>query len=258
MDTLKKAREELAADLKAKQAAADEAKDKLTKFDSIFGSAAPAKKKPGPKPKAATEAAPAKPKGKPGPKPKGKPAAETPAKPKGKPGPKPKAEKASKGETSKAAGKSRAAEGRRAVARGERPPIKQAMAQVMGGDTCNPAMVAERLAAKGWTPAAADPKTYCGYMLSSNKDMFERVPAKGRGFYRVKDGVSTAASTPAAAPAPVATPAPAPAAKAEATEAKKEAPKEAPKAAVNGAGKQSTDEILKEAGFTDLTGPFGA
>jgi len=259
MDSLKHAREELAADLKAKQEAVAKAQDKLTKFDSIFGDEVPVRKKPGPKPKAATSEAapPEKPRGKPGPKPKPKTEPEAPAKPRGKPGPKPKAkvESEAKTETGKTAGKSRAAEGRRAVARGERPPIKQAMAHVMGGDTCNPAMVLERLVAKGWTPSAGDPKTYVGYMLSSTKEMFVRVPAKGRGFYRVKDGVSTDLPGSKAEVTEVvkteAAPAPA---KVETTEEK---PAHKPKAVVNGAAKPSTDDILAEAGF-DLSGPFGS
>ncbi len=241
MNTIMQAREELAADLKQKQDAVSKAQDRLTKFDELFNEATPApRKKPGPKPKAekALETTTPKPRGKPGPKPKNKPVVETATpKPRGKPGPKPKGDKALKTETVKTAGKSRAAEGRRAVARGERPPIKQAMAQVMGSDVCNPAMVAERLAAKGWTPSASNPKTYVGYMLSSSKDMFDRVPAKGRGYYKVKASAVTTAETSSAPE-------------------EKSSPKATSKAA-NGVGKPSTDEILKEAGFDALAGPFG-
>jgi len=79
-------------------------------------------------------------------------------------------------------GRARATAGRQAVARGDRPPLKQAMIEVMGSDTCNPAMVVERLASKGWTPSAGNPKTYVGEQLAKCPDTFLR---QNRGFYQV-------------------------------------------------------------------------
>ncbi len=69
-----------------------------------------------------------------------------------------------------------------------RPPIKikQAMAQVMGSDTCSSRTICERLLAKGWLPIAADPRAYISHMLSSSRDIFERVPGSVRGLYKVK------------------------------------------------------------------------
>lgn len=191
---------------------------------------APAKPKgkPGPKPKAApVAAAPAKPKGKPGPKPKVKaaPAAApeakvrkkpgpkpkaapvaaaataAPAKVKGKPGPKPKAEK--KAETKKAdakaktPGKARAAAGLRAVQLGLRPPIKEAMAAVMGDQAMNSQMIHDLLKAKDQLPNAQDPKGYIGYLLSSSKEHFKRCPEVGRGYYK---STKTATTAPAVSP----------------------------------------------------------
>lgn len=82
---------------------------------------------------------------------------------------------------SKAAAK-RAAEGRRAVARGDRPPLREAMAVVMGDGSMTSADVVAALEARGWGPNADDPRQYISYMLSSSKDTFDRVE---RGVYRV-------------------------------------------------------------------------
>lgn len=208
MDALEQARKALSADVDQKEKDLAKAKDRLAKFDEIL--------KDG----------------------------DEPAKPKGKPGPKPKKAASSEDAAPKTTteGKNRAAKGRRAVARGERPSLKDGMVQVMGSETCNAEEVAERLAKKGWTPDAKDPKQYIGYMLSSTKTHFERVPAKGRGFYRVKDGVKSAAKEAE------------PAAETKAAEAK--AP-EAKTSEANGTPKRkSTDDVLKEAGI-DL-GPLGS
>jgi hypothetical protein len=78
-----------------------------------------------------------------------------------------------------------AAEGRRAVARGDRPPLKEAMAIVSGNDKVTSLTVVNRLKDKGWLPNAANPRSYISYMFSSNKDVFENVR---RGVYRVVEG----------------------------------------------------------------------
>lgn len=203
------------------------------------------KGKPGPKPKAKpeVEAAP-KVKGKPGPKPKAKP--EVAPKPKGKPGPKPKAEKAKPGPKPKAEkvkqakeSSNRASEGRAAVASGSRPPIKKAIAQVMGDKVMHASEVFEALKAKNWLPNSSDPRTYIAFVLSSNKEIFARVPERGRGYYQVDpDAFKESAE-----------------AKPEAPKAKPEAPKakpEAPKAAAPKAKKvekTNSDAILAEAGI---------
>lgn len=139
------------------------------------------KKKPGPKPGS-------KRKKKPGPKPGSKRASKKAAGPKRKkPGPKPgskRTKKAKKKASKKAKGK--AAEGRQAVARGDRPTIRDSIAIVMGSEVMGSAEIVAALAKKGWTPNAKDPRTYCLYTLSDNKDVFERVE---RGRYRVRDDV---------------------------------------------------------------------
>lgn len=80
-------------------------------------------------------------------------------------------------------GQARAAEGRRIVARGERPPMKEAMTTVMGRRTMGAADIVEGLAKRNWLPTSNDPQQYISYMLSSNKDTFERI---SRGQYRVR------------------------------------------------------------------------
>ena len=114
-----------------------------------------------------------------------------------------------------------AAKGRAEVKAGLRPTIKEAMTQVMGDKTMNAAEIYDLLKAKNWLPSANDPRGYIAYLLSSMKDRFERVPDKGRGYYRVLKG---------AAPAVAA--------------AKPNGKKAAPAAK----GKKSTDKILEEAG----------
>jgi colicin import membrane protein len=123
-----------------------------------------------------------------------------------------------KKKASKAAVKEKAAEGRRAVARGERPPMRLGMAIVMGDKTMNAQQVVDGLNKKGWAPESDDPKGYVSYMLSSNRDTFERDESKGRGYYRVRSDVD-ASWTPGT-----------PAASGSAPKAKATKPKAAPKA----------------------------
>lgn len=160
------------------------------------------RKKPGPKPGR-------KPGPKPGPKPTKAPVAKVAAKPAkaakatkaaakpakvaktkkaavAKPASKPVAKKGRAKKEAPKANVSNAAEGRRAVARGDRPPMKEAMATVMGKATMEAPAVVEGLKKRGWTPNARDPQQYVSYMLSSNKDVFERVE---RGHYKVREGV---------------------------------------------------------------------
>lgn len=156
--------------------------------------------KAAPAAKAAPKAAPAK------------KAAKAPAKA----APKPAAKAPAKGKDNAAAAK-----GRAEVKAGLRPTIKEAMTQVMADKTMNAAEIYDLLKAKNWLPSANDPRGYIAYLLSSMKDRFERVPDKGRGYYRVLKG---------AAPAVAA--------------AKPNGKKAAPAAK----GKKSTDKILEEAG----------
>lgn len=159
--------------------------------------AEPTKAKPGPKktePKATvTEGVRLKKDGTPAKKPGRKPkaaAAEPETKAAAKPEVKAKAEpKAAKGKQ-----KNRAAEGRRAVLAGERPTLREAMRQVMGTKIMNAQGVYDALKEKGWLPNSNDPKTYVGYTLSTQKDDFEKVADKGRGFYRVKGSASNGAA----------------------------------------------------------------
>lgn len=101
--------------------------------------------------------------------------------------------KKAKGGKAKTTNTSNAAEGRRAVARGDRPPMKEAMVTVMGGPGGKPfdaASIVEGLEKRGWMPQSKDPQQYISYMLSSNKDTFERI---GRGQYTVRAGATKAA-----------------------------------------------------------------
>lgn len=107
----------------------------------------------------------------------------------------PKKAAAKKGAAKKAAAKpskavsSAVAEGRRAVARGDRPPMKEAIARVMGKSTMDAAQVIAGLTAKNWLPNTPPEKTqqYISYVLSSTKEVFDRVE---RGQYKVKEGVT--------------------------------------------------------------------
>lgn len=76
-----------------------------------------------------------------------------------------------------------ATKGRRAVARGERPPMSHAMATVMGSRSMASLEIVNALKARGWLPNAKRPRDYVSFMLSQNRKVFERVK---RGVYRVK------------------------------------------------------------------------
>jgi hypothetical protein len=80
--------------------------------------------------------------------------------------------------------------GRRAVALGLRPPLKEAIAKVMGNKAMGAADILEALEDRNWVPDAAKPQQYISCTLSSAKDIFERVEGQ-RGLYKV------AASRPA-------------------------------------------------------------
>jgi len=198
-------------------------KSKLAKFDEVFSDTSTPKvrRKPGPKPKATkavTAAKTAEPKvrRKPGPKPKAvKAAAKSP-----------KAPKAAKATKTRA--NNLATQGRRAVAQGLRPPIKKAMIEVMGKKTTNATEIYEGLKAKDWLPNSNDPRAYISYLLSSFKDVFERVEGKGRGQYRVRDGVTTTTTK---------------------TTKKTEATAEATSTS------SDVDEVLKEAGVIPASAP---
>jgi len=81
--------------------------------------------------------------------------------------------------------KKSAATGRQAVARGDRPPLKEAMVTVMGDDTVSSEQVIAALKTKGWMPDSKKPRQYISFMFSSNPEVFKRV---GRGLYRVAKG----------------------------------------------------------------------
>jgi len=165
---------------------------------------------------------------------------------------------AAKKPAAKARDNAQAARGRAEVKAGLRPTIKEAMTQVMTDKTMNAAEIYDLLKAKGWLPSANDPRGYIAYLLSSFKDRFERMPDKGRGYYRVLKGAAPvaakgngaskkgtaveAAPVKAAAVKPVKA---APVAK-RAAPAKKPAPVKAAAAKPN--NKKGTDAILEEAG----------
>lgn len=62
------------------------------------------------------------------------------------------------------------------------PPMKDAVAQVMGESVMSAADVVTALKDKNWLPNTERPKDYVAYLLSSNPKLFERVE---RGKYRV-------------------------------------------------------------------------
>jgi hypothetical protein len=107
--------------------------------------------------------------------------------------PKAEAKKAEKAGTKKATktvtaqSRKNASDGRDAVARGDRPPLKKAMVAVMGTKIMNASDILAALEAKGWAPASNDPHQYVSFMLSSNTpEVFERT--EKRGHYRVRSG----------------------------------------------------------------------
>lgn len=75
-------------------------------------------------------------------------------------------------------------EGLRQVSQGERPPLKEAISIVMGGDICNSKTLLMRLKRKGWAPNAKNPRNYISIVLANNKDVFERTDR--RGHYSLK------------------------------------------------------------------------
>lgn len=85
-----------------------------------------------------------------------------------------------------------AAQGRREVASGKRPKIKEAMVLIMGDRVMNADGIVAELASRGWTPKSKNPKVYISYLLSSIKDqdqkLFDKVPGQ-RGFYKVRADV---------------------------------------------------------------------
>ena len=88
---------------------------------------------------------------------------------------------------SREAAVARATKGRRAVASGERPPLKEAIVAVMGATTMNVGDVIKALDKKGWLPDSEEIRNYISFALSSNKETFERVT---RGVYKVRAGVT--------------------------------------------------------------------
>lgn len=93
----------------------------------------------------------------------------------------------------------RAIEGRRAVASGARPPLKEAMTRVMGSKTMNGDEILKLLNAKGWGPNSSNPVQHIKWTLSTEKTLFERVPTVNgkaqRGFYKVKAKATAEPST---------------------------------------------------------------
>lgn len=75
------------------------------------------------------------------------------------------------------------AAGRRAVASGERPTIRDSILQVLGDRVMNADEIIEGLQVRGLMPHSKKPKQYIQYVISDNKDVFERA---GWGKYRAK------------------------------------------------------------------------
>lgn len=73
--------------------------------------------------------------------------------------------------------------GRRAVARGDRPPMKEAIARVMGKKVMSSSEVIAALGKMDWLPNTQPDKTqqYISFILSSTTDLFKRV---SRGNYK--------------------------------------------------------------------------
>lgn len=161
----------------------EEAREQLRKFDDIFGpgeasaeTAAPAPTNGRAKGTATATATVRR-----GPK---------PGQPRNKPGPKPKTDKPVKAKTNTSVG-------RNAVLSRERPPLKEAMVNVMGDKEMSAGDVIEALTKRNWAPAAAKPKEYIGFMFSKNSDTFQNV---SRGIWKVKANVLRKASKAAATP----------------------------------------------------------
>jgi len=73
-------------------------------------------------------------------------------------------------------------QGRKAVATGERPTFRDAIAKVMGRKVMRPQQVMELLVAADTMPESKNPMHYVNYTLCHYKDTFQRV---SRGKYRV-------------------------------------------------------------------------
>lgn len=72
-------------------------------------------------------------------------------------------------------------------ATGAKPRMVDAVKAIVAeAGSLNAAEVVSALEAKGWMPSSNDPKSYISFVLSQNKDEFERDPSKGRGYYRIK------------------------------------------------------------------------
>lgn len=85
--------------------------------------------------------------------------------------------------TDKVAKNDKATEGRRSVLRGERPPLKEAMIQIMGDRETSASAMASDLIQRGWAPKSGNLQNYISFTFSKNNDTFERV---SHGVYRVK------------------------------------------------------------------------
>jgi len=117
-----------------------------------------------------------------------------------KPGPKPKGgEKAASGKGVTDAASEAPTPSPKKTTTGAKPRAIDAVEMVLTEHgTMKAGEVVAALEAKGWMPASNDPKTYISFILSQNKEKFERDPAKPRGHYRVK---GSGATTPSPAPA---------------------------------------------------------
>ena len=69
-------------------------------------------------------------------------------------------------------------------ANGEKLTFKDKIRIVMGRQVMSAGEVVGKLEEKGWLPESNNPQQYVSTVLGSTKDMFERVPEKGRGYYR--------------------------------------------------------------------------
>ena len=93
-------------------------------------------------------------------------------------------------------------QGRQEVLEQKRPTLRQALLSVLGNATMNITTLMGGLEAKGWLPRSRKPREQVAASLSQMKKVgstdlqFERVPTKGRGFYRVnrKASIQAAAS----------------------------------------------------------------
>lgn len=78
----------------------------------------------------------------------------------------------------------RAAKGFRQVKNGLRPPLKEAVARVLGTSVMSIPDIHDGLKAKKWLPNSRDTRAIVSQVLANSKDRFER---PRRGHYRVKD-----------------------------------------------------------------------